>query len=188
MFKRILVPLDGSAAAEAALAPASCLIGALAGPGQAILHLLLIATFSEVLAGEEQTAVLDPGMTLCLHQETEQYLSAVRERFACDQEADHRVALASSLHVSRDVAEAVLTRAEQGDGAEEGEGRETGEVRLVAMTTHEWGGSRCWAMGHVTARVLSATHLPLLLVPLPQSEWGANVLFMQERERSPLVR
>lgn len=180
------VPLDGSAAAEAALAPASCLASALAEPGQAILHLLLVATFPASVGGEEQTALSDAGMDICLHRETEQYLSAVRERFARDQEADHRVSLTSSLHVSRDVAEAVLTCAEQGDTAAVTGGCGAGGIALIAMTTCGREGSRSWMMGHVTARVLNATSLPFLLVPLPRSERATHPRWMLERERGAL--
>lgn len=69
-------------------------------PDQAFLHLLLVATLPEV--PEEQTAFLENGMEICLRQETERYLSTVRERFVQAQKADHQVSLTSSLHFSCD--------------------------------------------------------------------------------------
>ena len=38
------------------------------------------------------------------------------------------------------------------------------EVRLIAMTTHGYGGALRWAFGSVAAKVLHATPMPLLIV------------------------
>lgn len=159
-----LVPLDGSAAAEAALAPASCLVGALGAPEAAVLHLLLVITLPLSLDEKERPALLDEGMQACLRQETACYLRAVQQRFLQNPQADHRGSLTSSLRFGEDVAETVLTVSEQ-----EGKGFRSQGVDLITMTTCGHGG-QSWMMGHVASRVLSATRLPLLLVSPPQPE------------------
>lgn len=182
-----LVPLDGSAVAESALAPASCLISALSPPGKATLHLLLVGTLPTPPDGKERPGFLDEGMRACLHQETTGYLQAVQERFLQDLQADHRVSLTSSFRFGADVAETVLTVAEQGDMAGAIEGVSAQGVNLIAMMIcGREGGGPSWMMGHVASRVLSATHLPLLLVPPPHAGKAKNASTGVERERTPL--
>lgn len=182
-----LVPLDGSSVAEAALAAASCLISALSPPGKATLHLLLVITLPTPPDGKERPGFLDQGMQACLHQETACYLQAVQERFLQDLQADHRVSLTSSFRFGADVAETVLTVAEQGDMAGAIEGVSAQGGNLIAMTTcgRERGGAS-WMMGHVASRVLRATSLPLLLVPQPHAGRAKNSSTGVEREGAPL--
>lgn len=158
-----LVPLDGSRMAETALAPASCLVSALSPPGKATLNLFLVATLP-VSSGRKEPC--DEGMHSSMRQETACYLRAVQERFLLERQAEHRVALTSTLSVGLDVAETILTIPAQAPAAEAARDPGTQRVNLIAMTTCGQGeGDPCWMMGHVASRILSATHLPLLLVP-----------------------
>lgn len=161
-----LVPLDGSVAAESALAAASCLVSALSPPGKATLHLLLVATPPTPPAGKREPVPLDEGMQTCLRQETACYLQTVQEHFLRDLQADHQVAPTSSFQFGADVAETVLAVAEQGERSGTIAGVSAQGVNLIAMTTRgREGGGTFGMMGHVTSRVLRATSLPLLLVP-----------------------
>lgn len=163
-----LVPLDGSYMAEAALAPASHIINALSSPGRALLNLFLVATLPAPPDGKSRPEQRDEGMHLCMCRETSSYLQAVQERFLQDRQADHRVTLTSSLQMGTDVAGTLLAALEQSETTEAARDLGAQWVNLVALTTcGQAEGNHPWMMGHVTARILSATHLPLLLVPPP---------------------
>jgi nucleotide-binding universal stress UspA family protein len=148
MIHRILVPLDGSVTAEAILPYAT----SLARATDASLLLLRIVTPGEV----SQSLFWKTTIPAELRREwTEEaltranvYLASVAERLR-----------ARDLHVVFDVqpaddaATAIVARAEH-----------ESEVRLIAMTTHGYGGALRWAFGSVAAKVLHATPTPLLIV------------------------
>jgi nucleotide-binding universal stress UspA family protein len=148
MTRRILVPLDGSVTAEAVLPYAT----SLARATDASLLLLRIITPGEI----GQSLFWKTTIPAELRREwTEEaltranvYLASVAERLR-----------ARDLHVVFDVqpaddaATAIVARAEH-----------ESEVRLIAMTTHGYGGALRWAFGSVAAKVLHATPTPLLIV------------------------
>jgi len=148
MTRRILVPLDGSVTAEAVLPYAT----SLARAADASLLLLRIVTPGEI----GQSLFWKTTIPAELRREwTEEaltranvYLASVAERLR-----------ARDLHVVFDVqpaddaATAIVARAEH-----------ESEVRLIAMTTHGYGGALRWAFGSVAAKVLHATPTPLLIV------------------------
>jgi len=148
MIHRILVPLDGSVTAEAVLPYAT----SLARATDASLLLLRIITPGEI----GQSLFWKTTIPAELRREwTEEaltranvYLASVAERLR-----------ARDLHVVFDVqpaddaATAIVARAEH-----------ESEVRLIAMTTHGYGGALRWAFGSVAAKVLHATPTPLLIV------------------------
>jgi nucleotide-binding universal stress UspA family protein len=148
MTRRILVPLDGSVTAEAILPYAT----SLARAADASLLLLRIVTPGEI----SQSLFWKTTIPAELRREwTEEaltranvYLASVAERLR-----------ARDLHVVFDVqpaddaATAIVARAEH-----------ESEVRLIAMTTHGYGGALRWAFGSVAAKVLHATPTPLLIV------------------------
>ncbi len=148
MIHRILVPLDGSVTAEAILPHAA----SLARATDASLLLLRIVTPGEVSQSLFWKTTIPEELR---HAWTEEaltranvYLASVAERLR-----------AKGLHVifdvqpAEDAAAAIVARAEH-----------ESEVRLIAMTTHGYGGALRWAFGSVAAKVLHATPTPLLVV------------------------
>ncbi len=158
---RVLVALDGSAYAKAAIEPAAQLITALAAPAQGALHLVRVVkpvTFER----EEH----DPeGREQFLHK-AKRYLSStvehLREGLVAPTVAGFKLPITWSVAIDTDVASALIRVAENGEDAE-GAGV-FGGCDVIAMATHGYSGMQHWAMGSITERVLSATKLPILIV------------------------
>ena len=162
---KALVPLDGSAYSEAAIAPAANLIAALAAPGHGALH------FTQVVAM--------PGMELMhfnereiILQKAKQNLSSIvqeiREGLIANYGADIHLSLTWSVTIDDDIAGGIVRTAESGEDAE-GAGT-FGGCDVIAMATHGYSGLQRWALGSVTGRVLHTTRLPLLIVrPTPMA-------------------
>lgn len=153
---RVLVPLDGSELAEAALAPAISLAAALAAPDQGALHLVQVVRLYQTSAEEGFVSELNEEAV----ERANIYLAQVTERL---QEPDRKpgLAITSSLKVERDVAGTLVSLAEVGD-------RETGASDLIAISTHGRHGLERWVMGSVTDRLLNTTRLPILIVRPPR--------------------
>ena len=153
----VLVALDGSLLAEAALVPAANLVAALAAPGKGALHLM------QVIKPLATTA--DEGFTTQLNEEAVErakaYLMAMKERLQ-ETLKGLNLSITWSIALDADAADAITSTAEQ----EEQEGGAEGFTGcdLIAMSTHGRGGLERWVMGSVTERVLGATKLPLLVV------------------------
>jgi nucleotide-binding universal stress UspA family protein len=146
---RVLVPLDGSARAEAALVPAALLAWALVAPAPGALHLTRV-----VHATEEEAA------------EAQQYLRTVAQRLQQElTESGMSLDLPTitwSVTVADDAASGIMQAA-----AHSGKGEETGQgegCQVIAMVTHGLGGPQLWAMGSTTERVLHEARQPLLIV------------------------
>lgn len=158
---RVLVPLDGSTHAKAALVPAAYLVAALASAEQGAMHVMRVAKPSPTSREEEQQEERER----VLHR-AKRYLSAtteqLREGLVAHPIADYKLPVTWSVAVDTDVAEAIIRVAENGEDAE-GAGV-FGGCDIIAMATHGRGGLQRWAMGSVTERVLHATKLPLLIV------------------------
>lgn len=147
---RILVPLDGSLFAEAALAPAAQLILALAGPEQAALHLALaLPPYEMDRENVPNTLALDGARAYLMR-------TADRMRGTYPQ-----LRVSWSVTSDVDVAQALLRVAETGDEVGTGPGSPSD---LIAMATHGRSGIIRWALGSTTERVLHGTKLPLLIV------------------------
>lgn len=156
----ILVPLDGSALAEQALAPAQALAASLSANVH-LLHVVSEADRYHVLLEEETvarqlgygygvTVATQPVVTrdtwLMLRQNAEAYLETQAERL---QEAGVTATFEVRLGVPADMI------------VEVAESRHTG---MIVMATHGYSGLRRWALGSVADRVLHETKAPLLLV------------------------
>jgi nucleotide-binding universal stress UspA family protein len=142
MYKRILVPLDGSALAEAALSHAEQL--AASGGGELVLLRVVISPYSIVapdlvLAGQS----IDQDI---LQQQAEQYLRALAARLAGQGIAVRTVTCPGP------VAEAILDHARSGD------------ADIIVMSTHGRGGISRWVYGSVADRILQAAPCPVLLI------------------------
>jgi nucleotide-binding universal stress UspA family protein len=170
---RALVPLDGSSHAETALAPAASIVTALSAPTGGALHLAAIAK-SPAVAGEAQA-----------------YLRTMPRALGTGALAALNLHVSWSVELHDDVAEALITTAEQGppgsavtwtwaDGSSSAADRGTGAVprravgalsggpaaacAVIVIAPHGSGGPQRWAMGSISERVLQTTKLPVLLV------------------------
>lgn len=158
---RILVPLDGSTNAKAALEPAAELLTALAQPGQKkALHLVRVVKLDSRKKADD-----------FLHWNNEieraryhlrQKAEWLKEGYLVPIIARQRIPVTWSIALDTDIASAVLRIAEQGEDTE-GAGV-FGGCDLIAMATHGRTGVQRWVMGSIAERVLAATRHPLLIV------------------------
>lgn len=145
--RTILVPLDATAAAEAALAPArdlACRLGAL-------LHLVMVVPTAGTVQGQRQAVaqVLPTTTRAILDLEEEEagcYLEAVADRLRT-----------GGVHVTTEVRRGATPSALADEAAEPG-------VGLVVLATHGRVGVQAIWAGSVTARLLGRTRAPLLLL------------------------
>lgn len=143
MYKRILVPLDGSELAERALPPAADIARGM----EAQLWLVRVS-----LAGEY---VFGPGGTIAPYADevfehdrraAAAYLSEVRARLA-------RPGLTINSEVlNGPVAETIVDYAR------------SRQIDLIVMCTHGRSGVSRWVYGSVTDKVLQGAHCPTLIV------------------------
>lgn len=142
MYKRILVPLDGSPLAEAALPHAEQL--ALQFDANVVLLRVVVSPYA-IVAPDLVLAGYDPNQPE-LEGQAEQYLQGIVGRLAA------KGIRAKTLHADGPVAEAILECA----GSE--------KVDLIVMSTHGRGGVSRWVYGSVADRVLQASACPILLI------------------------
>jgi len=182
---RILVTLDGSAYAKAALLPAANVIAALAYPAQGAMHLVRVIPPFPSLAEE----VLDdrPRPTLLRARAyLKRTVEHLREGLVAPTANHLNLAFSWSVAVDTDAAEAIVRVAENGEDAE-GAGV-FGGCDVIAIATHGLSGLHRLALGSVTERVLAATRLPLLIVrpPAMSNEHPAN--WAQKTTMSPAIQ
>jgi len=141
----LLVPLDGSEEAERALPYA---VAFAERTGARITLVRVAETYREVLLEWRGRPVAPEAVEriATLEREATAYLEAVRTRLP----ADLPVAL---LALSGDPKRQLVAAVE----------RERPD--LVVLTTHGRGGVQRWLLGSVTERLLTATRVPLLVVP-----------------------
>lgn len=154
---RILVPLDGSARARAALTPAINLLVALNAPAPAEMHLVMVVAPYVV---EEH----DAPYTLMLNG-ARSYLTGTAED--AQREAADRIPLSVtwSLVTDNDFADGIIRVAESRESIEDAQSMEgPSSFDLIAMSTHGYSGIARWALGSVAEHVLHGTQLPLLVV------------------------
>jgi nucleotide-binding universal stress UspA family protein len=137
-FKHVIVPLDGSALAEAAVPPAVLLARRLGG--QVTLFHVIEKSAPESVHGERH---------LRSAEEAQRYLGDVRQ-------AQIPEAIEVNIHVhtdpADDVAQSIVEHA-----AELGND-------LISMCTHGRGGLKDWIYGRIPAKILAAGSEPVLLV------------------------
>ena len=154
---RLLITLDGSGLAEAAIEPALALASALAAPERITAHLLHVVDFFTVMMNDElpekQPDVTGIGAEEQSLEAARTYLAALAERI---QREHPGVTVTTNARLASDVATTIHDVAE---------GRPTYDY--IAMTTHGRGGLQRWAMGSIAERVLHMTKLPLLIVRAP---------------------
>lgn len=160
---RLLVPLDGSIASNAALEPGASLLTALAAPGQKVaLHLAHVLQPSHV-KGVNSPHILSNSSEL---SQSKQFLSQtarfIQQGSFAPSIVQQHLPVTWSVTLDTDVASALLRIAEQGEEAE-GAGV-FGGCELIAISTHGQTSFQHWVMGSITERMLSATKRPILIV------------------------
>ncbi len=140
MFRKILVPLDGSQTAEAILPQVLEFAHAL-GAGVILLRIAYAHPFRDVDAiyhfAEEEARVM---------REAETYLAAVADRLA-----KKEVGIETTVRYAESVAAIIEQVAAE-------------RAALVAMSTHGRGGIRRLVLGSVTEEIVRKGKVPLLLL------------------------
>lgn len=168
---RVLVPLDGSNHALAALTPAANLAIGLAGPAKAAIHLTNVVKLARRVGGASRATGTAPDPEESLNM-AQAYLTATLQQVR-DGSVDHgldsqQLVLSASSTADEDIAQGILNVAEDGNTGRAGSAGGTeegifGGCDAIAMTTNGFSGLQRW-VGSVTERVLHTTRLPLLIV------------------------
>lgn len=154
---RILVTLDGSELAEAAIQPAVDLANALAKPEQITIHLLQVVDFFAAMMEEEDRAKTAPPETIGAEEHVLEMARAyLQARAESIQQANPGVTVTTVATLGADTAKMICDTA----GG-------TPRYDYIAMATHGRGGLQRWALGSITERVLHVAHLPLLIARSP---------------------
>ncbi|HLJ35352.1 MAG TPA: universal stress protein [Ktedonobacteraceae bacterium] len=154
---RVLIPLDGSVVAKAALQPAAQVITALAAPGQGAIHLLRVVTH-ELQPDEARDATARKRVL----QKAKTYLQSVTGHIRDGFTVPFNGTVTWSVVLDSDPAAAIIRVAENGEDAE-GAGA-FGGCDIIALATHGRRGLQRWTMASVAEQVLSGTRLPVLVV------------------------
>lgn len=154
---RVLVTLDGSELAEAAIAPALDVARALAEPEHCTVHLLEVVEFFAVMMADttREGALSSPaiGAEEQALQDARAYLEGVSARIRQERPD---VTVTSEAVLAADIAATITDVATAEPGFE-----------IIAMATHGRGGLQRWAVGSITERVLHTTRLPLIIARSP---------------------
>lgn len=144
MYKRILVPLDGSAIAEAVLPHAQNV----ARMHNAELRLLRVIVFPApgTTIAEAELAARFRDEVDDLHAEAREYV----ERMAAALRADGFAARGETR--AGDICRTILQAAGEW------------QCDLIAMSTHGRSGSARWLLGSIADRVVRTAHIPVLLI------------------------
>ena len=141
MYKRMLIPLDGSKLSEVSLAYAKELVGRL-DIDMVLLH---------VCAEEEQQSI--PMQQSYVEHAAERIIGQSEEVWKnLVDEQENRVIRAEALVVVGSAADEILRCAHEK------------QVDLILMATHGRSGLRRWVLGSVADKVLRASSIPVLLV------------------------
>jgi nucleotide-binding universal stress UspA family protein len=144
-----MVPLDATAAAEAALPAATTLARCLG----AQLRLVIVVATAETVSGEQiPTATFLPTTTRALLDVQEKQALAYLERLAQSIRSTGVPAMAE-VRRGETVAELATDTGEHGDG-------------LVVVATHGRAGLQAIWSSSVATRLLRRTRAPILLVPI----------------------
>ena len=157
---QVLVPLDGSSLAEAALTPAAQLSAALSAPAHGALHLVRVLRLPSMYEYGQDDSLAEAKKQAMLQAHA--YLGAVEQQVREGSLASLQLQVKSTAVVDTDVADALIGMAEVSEDMEAIEGFKASDV--IAMATHGRSGLERWVMGSVTERALGAMKLPLLIV------------------------
>jgi nucleotide-binding universal stress UspA family protein len=150
---RVLVTLDGSALAEAAIAPALDVARSLVEPQRITVHLLEVVEFFSVMMADtnREEALSSPaiGVEEQALRDARVYLDGVSQGI---RQENPGVTVTSEAVLAADIAATITDIAEAEPGFD-----------IIAMATHGRGGLQRWTVGSITERVLHTTHLPLII-------------------------
>ena len=153
MFKHIMIPLDGSALAEAAL-PAAVKLAEKFGSELILFRVVTPQHFITHIDGSVYAELL-----VELRQQNSdaayQYLMGVKETLA-----DKDIAVRTVLMEDEQVAEAILENAAKMD------------VDTIVMSTHGRGGISRWVYGSIADKVLRQADMPVLLIRASEEKEG----------------
>lgn len=154
---RILVPLDGSERAKAALAPALDLLVALSAPAPAEVHLLMVVP---------QYVTEEQNMPYALMLEgAKSHLASVAEDVRGEGAGRIPLTVTWSIATATDFAGGIIQVAENRGGVEGAPTEDgIGACDCIAMATHGYTGIARLALGSVAEHVLHGTQLPILMV------------------------
>lgn len=162
MYKRILVPLDGSKLAETVLPHTELM--AKAGDAEVIL-----ATVTELIMAHSRTVqIADPTAAIPALEPVVKMPAAVGKMQRQGQRYLDRIARGlkkEGINVRTEVllghpAEEISSFAQRED------------VDLITMASHGRSGPMRWALGSVSDKVIRASHVPVLMVRVPGSTSG----------------
>lgn len=138
MFEHVLVPLDGSRLAEAALPPAAYLAQEL-GASVTLVH-IVERDAPQTIHGERHLADLE---------EAYAYLDEVaRRQFPIELRVERHIHTNQTAEVARGIVDHIAEL----------------EPDLIVMCTHGWGGLRDWLFGSVAQQVVALGTIPVLLI------------------------
>lgn len=141
MYKQIMVPLDGSAFAESALATAR----ALAQKFDSEITLCHVVHVTEYMAAESAELIIETRRIAIEHAHS--YLDALQQSMRSEGLVVHKHIIEQGS-----IADALVGAANNG------------VYDLVVMTTHGRSGVRRWLLGSVAERLVRAITIPVLLV------------------------
>ena len=153
MYKKIMVPLDGSELAECVLPHAEAFIKAFKIPDVVFVRVVEPETLPYRVEGAVDPLIVaerEAGRK----SSAKDYLDRIAKRFK-----DGRTAVHSEVLIGR-VTESLADYAEQSD------------VDLFIIATHGRSGVTRWVMGSVADKLLRSASLPVLMVRAPGAKGG----------------
>jgi nucleotide-binding universal stress UspA family protein len=150
MYKRILVPLDGSDIAEAVL-PQAQMLAECSGAE--------IVLLSVVVHPHYDYFIPEPALASAAYENVVNETKGYLERMAA-QMSEHGLRVRTELCEGR-VAESILDYAD------------STQADLIAMSTHGRSGIGRWLIGSVAEKVIRAAKVPVLLVRPPHTKAAA---------------
>lgn len=173
---RMLIPLDGSELAEAALTPAIALGAMMTAPDAFEIHLVRVIPFIHT---PDHDALREQAVI-----EANAYLERVAKRIGAYPGGEH-VRVTTAIVYDLDAATALARVAEKGSGVIGTAA--VGGCDMIAMATHGRTGLALLAMGSVTDRMLSATVLPALIVRPQITQRRESAVANAREEVKPMV-
>lgn len=159
MYKKILIPLDGSILAEQAIESAI----AIASKFTSEVHLVQVITNYLVPSYGIDYQVGETYRDVSL-REANAYLENVKDRLLSDFDGDIKVKVIEGL-----VAENIVDYADNQ------------EIDLIVMATHGRSGIGRWVFGSVAERVLRAAQCPILMVRANEKNIKSTDLYKEEK-------
>ena len=139
MYRKMLVPLDGSELAENALKHAEILVGT--NNVKEAIFLIVIDSSADLLLN------LETSIKERIEREVKDYLDSVADTFR------KRGVITNSVVLHGNVAETILQHAQQNG------------VEIIVMSTHGRSGVSRFFAGSVAEKVMRYSTIPVLIVP-----------------------